>query len=155
MVEAGEGVVVGAGLAGLACARRLAGSGVAVTVLEAGDAVGGRVRTDVVDGFRCAHGFQLLTPAYPEARRVLDLSALRLHPLPAGVVVATGGGRRLLTDPRRTAPARLPPSVAGTLAVVRSPREVAAFLTWALRDATAHPADLLAAPDEGWGPALD
>jgi phytoene dehydrogenase-like protein len=155
MVEAGEVVVVGAGLAGLACARRLAASGVAVTVLEAADGVGGRVRTDVVDGFRCDRGFQLLNPAYPEARRVLDLRSLRLRPLPVGVVVATAAGRRLLTDPLRTPPSRLPRSVAGALATVRSPREVAAFVTLALRDATAHPADLLAAPDEPWGEALD
>src|SRR3954466_1298194 len=93
MVEAGEVVVVGAGLAGLACARRLAASGVAVTVLEAADGVGGRVRTDVVDGFRCDRGFQLLNPAYPEARRVLDLPALRLPPLPARRVVASGPRR--------------------------------------------------------------
>src|SRR3954449_5616763 len=127
MVDTGEVVVVGAGLAGLACARRLTASGVPVTVLEAADAVGGRVRTDVVDGFRCDRGFQLLNPAYPEARRVLDLRALRLRPLPVGVIVATEGTRRLLADPRRTAPTRLPRAVAGTLATLRSPREVAAF----------------------------
>lgn len=155
MVEAGEVVVVGAGLAGLACARRLSTSGVAVTVLEAADAVGGRVRTDVVDGFLCDRGFQLLNPAYPEARRTLDLHALRLRPLAAGVVVATGGGRRLLADPRRTPPTRLVRSVVGALATLRSPRETAAFVAWALRDVTAHPADLLAAPDEPWGDALD
>src|SRR3954469_23589693 len=108
MVEAGEVVVVGAGLAGLACARRLTASGVPVTVLEAADAVGGRVRTDLVDGFRCDRGFQLLNPAYPEVRRVLDLAALRLRPLPAGVVVATSTRRRLLTDPRPTPPGRPP-----------------------------------------------
>src|SRR4051794_14224146 len=155
MVEAGEVVVVGAGLAGLACARRLAASGVAVTVLEAADAVGGRVRTDMIDGFRCDRGFQLLNPAYPEARRVLDLSALRLRPLPVGVVVATGVNRRLLTDPRRTPPARWPRAAAGAFATLRSPREVSAFAAWALRDATASPVDLLAAPDEPWGEALD
>jgi glycine/D-amino acid oxidase-like deaminating enzyme len=154
-VEAGEVVVVGAGLAGLACARRLTSCGVPVTVLEAENRVGGRVRTDVVDGFRCDRGFQLLNPAYPEARRVLDLSALRLRPLPAGVVVATDGGRRLLADPRRTPPARLPRVLAGTLATLRAPREVAAFVAWALRDVRTHPADLLAAPDEPWGEALD
>src|SRR4051812_42251943 len=155
MVEAGEVVVVGAGLAGLACARRLAASGVAVTVLEAADAVGGRVRTDVVEGFRCDHGFQLLNPAYPEARRVLDLGALRLQPLPAGVVVATGGGRRLLTDPRPPPPRRPPPPAAGALATLRPPRGVAAFAAGALRAVPAPPADLLAAPDEPWGEALD
>src|SRR4051812_24245846 len=151
MVEAGEVVVVGAGLAGLACARRLAASGVAVTLLEAADTVGGRGRTDVVDGFRCDRGFQLLNPAYPEARRVLDLHALRLRPLPVGVIVATEGPRRLLADPRRTAPTRLPRAVAGAFATLRSPREVAAFAAGARRAATADPADLLAAPDEPWG----
>src|SRR5919199_3044474 len=155
MVEPAEVVVVGAGLAGLACARRLNGAGVAVTVLEAADRVGGRVHTDVVDGFRCDRGFQLLNPAYPEVRRVLDLRALRLRPLPAGVVVALGDRRRLLSDPRRTPPSDLPRAAAGTLATLRSPREVAAFARWVLRAVRAHPADLLAAPDEPWGPALD
>src|SRR5919202_2429316 len=155
MLEPAEVVVVGAGLAGLACALRLAASGVSVAILEAEDAVGGRVRTEVVDGFRCDRGFQLLNPAYPEARRVLDLPALRLRPLPAGVVVATGGQRRLLSDPRRTPPARLPRAVAGAFRTARSPAEVAAFTRWVLRAVRTDPADLLAAPDEPWGDALD
>src|SRR5919199_1820028 len=121
MVEPAEVVVVGAGLAGLACARRLTASGVSVAVLEAEDGVGGRVRTEVIDGFRCDRGFQLLNPAYPEARRVLDLRALRLRPLPAGVVVAIGDRRRLLTDPRRTSPSALPRAPAGALATLRPP----------------------------------
>ena len=54
-------IVVGAGLSGLACAQRLTAAGIEVTVLEASDAVGGRVRTDVIDGFRCDRGFQLVT----------------------------------------------------------------------------------------------
>src|SRR4051794_24062334 len=150
-----EVLVVGAGLAGLACARRLTAAGVTVSVLEAAETVGGRVRTDVVDGFRCDVGFQLINPAYPEVRRVLDVAALRLRPLPAGVVVATGSRRRLLTDPRRTPPRRLPRALAGPLAPLRSPREVAAFAAWGLRAARRDPANLLAAPDEPWGEALD
>ncbi len=82
MVEPAQVVVVGAGLAGLACARRLTAAGVPATVLEAADEVGGRVRTDVVDGFRCDRGFQLINPAYPEVRRVLDVRALRLRRCP-------------------------------------------------------------------------
>ena len=155
MPEPAEVVVVGAGLAGLACARRLVASGVSVTVLERDDRAGGRVGTDVVDGFRCDRGFQLLNPAYPEVRRTLDLRALRLRPLPAGVVVATGAHRRLLADPRRTPPARLPRAFVGTLRTVHSPAEGAAFARWALRAVRTHPADLLAAPDEPWGSALD
>src|SRR3954462_10009353 len=120
-----EVVVVGAGAAGLACARRLAFEGIHVLVREAGDAGGGTLRTDGIDGFRCDRGFQLLNPAYPEVRRILDLPALRLRPLPVGVVVASSASRRLLTDPRRTPPARWPRVVAGAFGTLRSPREVA------------------------------
>lgn len=58
-------IVVGGGLAGLSAAARLHRAGIGTTVLEAGDDVGGRVRTDVVDGFRLDRGFQVLLPAYP------------------------------------------------------------------------------------------
>src|SRR5690349_13012380 len=64
-------VVVGAGLAGLRCARELARGGLDVRLLEAGDAVGGRVRTDVVDGFRIDRGFQVLNDGYPALRAAL------------------------------------------------------------------------------------
>lgn len=94
-------VVVGAGLAGLACARRLTAAGLSVIVLEAADAVGGRVRTDVVDGFRLDRGFQVLNPAYPALARTADLERLRLHSFLPGVVVAVGGRRHLVADPRR------------------------------------------------------
>ena len=69
-------VVVGAGLAGLACARRLHEAGIDVVVLEASDDIGGRVRTDVVDGFRLDRGFQVLLTAYPHCRSELDLETL-------------------------------------------------------------------------------
>jgi glycine/D-amino acid oxidase-like deaminating enzyme len=94
-------VVVGAGLAGLACARRLTEAGVAVRVLEAAPAVGGRVRTDVVDGFRLDRGFQVLNPSYPALARTVDLSRLYLHSFAPGVMVALGDQRHLLADPRR------------------------------------------------------
>ena len=59
-------VIVGAGLAGLCCARRLSVDGVDVRLLEGSDAVGGRVRTDLVDGFRIDRGFQVFLTAYPK-----------------------------------------------------------------------------------------
>ena len=146
---------MGAGLAGLACALRLAEAGVEVAVLEQADAVGGRVRTDIVDGFRCDRGFQLLNPAYPEARRVLDLTSLRLRPLPGAVVVASGTHRWVLGDPRRTPAALLLGALIGDATAVGNLGEKLAFGRWALRCARRRPADLLRAPDEPWGVALD
>ncbi len=95
-------VVVGAGLAGLACARHLHRAGLDVRVLEADDEVGGRVRTDRVDGMLLDRGFQLLNPGYPRAASDLDLDALDLCFFEAGAVVARGSGRRVLADPRRS-----------------------------------------------------
>ena len=76
MTRTADVLVVGAGLAGLCCARRLAERGLSTLVLEASDGVGGRVRSDEVMGFRLDRGFQVLLSAYPEARAVLDYAAL-------------------------------------------------------------------------------
>ena len=93
-------VIIGAGLAGLSAARHLAIHGVDVAVLESGDDVGGRVRTDVVDGVRLDRGFQVFNPAYPEAARVLDYEALDLRPFTKGVIALTDQGPTRLGDPR-------------------------------------------------------
>ena len=77
-------VIVGAGMAGLCCGRELTSRGVATQLLEASDDVGGRVRTDAVDGFLLDRGFQVLQTAYPEAQRVLDYEALQLRPFEPG-----------------------------------------------------------------------
>lgn len=92
-------VVVGAGLAGLAAARTLARADVPVVLLEASDGVGGRVRTDVVRGFRLDRGFQLLLSGYPETRAVLDYEALELRPFYAGALVRADGGFHRVADP--------------------------------------------------------
>jgi phytoene dehydrogenase-like protein len=119
-------VVVGAGLAGLTAARRLAGASLSVLLLEAADAPGGRVRTDRRDGLLLDRGFQLFNPAYPEVRRELDLDALQLRPFRAGVAVALDGRRHLLGDPRRWP--------AGGVAALTSPvgtwPEKLAFARW-------------------------
>ena len=67
-------VVVGAGLAGLTCAIYLQRNGLQVTVLEASDRVGGRVKTDNVNGFRFDHGFQVINPNYSEIKRLNALA---------------------------------------------------------------------------------
>lgn len=92
-------VVVGAGLAGLACARALSGHGLDVHVLEAGDAVGGRVRTDHVDGFTLDRGFQVLNTAYPALAGVVDLDALDLRAFDASVGLLIDGEREVIGNP--------------------------------------------------------
>jgi phytoene dehydrogenase-like protein len=94
-------LIVGAGLAGLCCARRLHEAGLRPLVLEAADGVGGRVRTDLVDGFRLDRGFQVFLTAYPEARRVLNYPDLDLRPFEPGALVRSGGAFHRLTDPWR------------------------------------------------------
>jgi phytoene dehydrogenase-like protein len=96
-----EVVIVGAGLAGLAAANAIHRAGRDVVVLEASDRVGGRVRTDVVDGFRLDRGFQVLLTAYPELPTQLDLDALDLRRFEPGALVWNGTSIALVGDPLR------------------------------------------------------
>jgi phytoene dehydrogenase-like protein len=94
-------IIVGAGLAGLACAKTLVRAGRQVLVVEAADRVGGRVATDTIDGFRVDRGFQVYLDAYPEGRRQLDLAALSLGCFEPGALVSEGGRLRGVSDPWR------------------------------------------------------
>lgn len=93
--------IVGAGLAGLICARELVRKGRSVRVFEAADAVGGRVRTDEVDGFLLDRGFQILLTAYPEAQQALDFEKLELQKFHAGALVRYEGKFHRFVDPWR------------------------------------------------------
>lgn len=94
-------LIIGAGLAGLCCARRLQQAGVGFQIVEASDGVGGRVRTDEVDGFLLDRGFQVLLTAYPEARAVLDYAALDLKPFAHGAFSWFAGRMNKIVDPWR------------------------------------------------------
>ncbi len=96
-----DAVIVGGGLAGLCCAQDLEAEGLDWRLLEASDRLGGRVRTDQVDGFLLDRGFQVLLTAYPEARRRLDYPTLDLRPLYPGARIRRGGRFRRLADPFR------------------------------------------------------
>ena len=115
-------IVVGAGLAGLACAKELHAAGRRVVVVEAADRVGGRVATDEVEGFRIDRGFQVYNDAYPEGRRQLDLKALRLGRFDAGALVAEGTRLRRVADPWRQPLAAVASLLGGTVGLADAVR---------------------------------
>ena len=148
-VEAHDAVVIGAGLAGLRCALRLAQAGRDVVVLEAQDVVGGRQRTDAVDGFLLDRGFQVLNPAYPAVRRWVDVDALRVRRFPVGVRVRRQDRTVELLHPVRH-PSGLPATLSSGLI---APRDAVALARWVL-PALLRPAAVIRGSDrsldDGW-----
>jgi len=144
--------IVGAGLAGLRAATLLARAGRDVVVLEAGDDVGGRQRTDVVDGFRLDRGFQVLNPRYDALARAVDPADLDLRPFPVGVRVVRGSRSDVLAHPVRH-PGMLPATVAGAFSGLVSSADVVAAARWLL-PAIVRPASVVNGPDmtlhEAW-----
>ncbi len=141
--EATDVLVVGAGVAGLACARDLLAAGVGVRVVEASDDVGGRMRSDRVDGFVVDRGFQVFNTSYPQVRRRLVLKDLRLRPSTPGVLIHSPSGRLRFTDPTRR-PRTLPDLLPGRLA---GARDLAATGLLSARDMLAPPRLLKRLPD--------
>lgn len=152
MANRADVVVVGAGLAGLRAAQLLAAAGRDVVVLEAADAIGGRVRTDRVDGFTLDRGFQLYNPAYPQGR--LAWPDLVIRPFAAGVDVVRDGISHPLADPRRD-PGSLPATLR-SLRALGATRGLGAFASYAARLGTpAHPRRTPSErADQGIGEAL-
>src|SRR3712207_2443068 len=98
-------IIVGAGMAGLTCAKVLKEE---VTVFEASDGVGGRVRTDEEDGFLLDRGFQVYFTAYPVARRHLDHTKLDFRTFDPGAIIPRDGKKSILSDPLRDPKALVP-----------------------------------------------
>lgn len=80
-------IIIGGGIAGLTCAKYLKDRGIQSLILEASDGIGGRVKTDVHDGFLLDRGFQILLTAYPEAQRLLNYDALDLKAFKSGAMI--------------------------------------------------------------------
>lgn len=102
MTKQVEVAIIGAGLAGLACAIELQKNKIDFQIFEASDGVGGRVRSDVIDGFILDRGFQLYNPSYAEGKRLLDYQDLDLKPFTPGVAIRDGKRLRLVVDPFRS-----------------------------------------------------
>ncbi|CAK8530933.1 unnamed protein product [Lathyrus sativus] len=94
-------IIIGAGLAGLAAATHLNSQNIPFLLLESSDAVGGRVRTDIVDGFRLDRGFQIFITAYPEAQKLLNYQSLNLQKFYSGAKIFYDGKFHTVADPLR------------------------------------------------------
>lgn len=138
-----EVIIVGAGLAGLAAATVLQRAGRRTLVLEADDRVGGRVRTDLVEGFRLDRGFQVLLTAYPEVARQLDTEALELRTFAPGALVRVNGRFHRFADPLRL-PSAAPSSALAPVGTVSDKIRLARLLARLRRS---DPRDLLRGDD--------
>jgi phytoene dehydrogenase-like protein len=140
-------VVVGAGLAGLSCAVTLHEAGAPVVVIESGDDVGGRVRTDEVDGFLLDRGFQVLLTAYPELDRQLDIEALELELFDPGALIHTDDRFWELGDPLQRPASLIPTLRTAVSRSVATPGDLIRLLALRLRLSRTDVPDLLRGPD--------
>jgi len=103
-----DALIVGAGLAGLAAAIPLHEAGWRILLVDKSNKVGGRLRTDLVDGFRLDHGFQVMLTAYEECQALLDYEALKLGRFDPGALLWTGEKLEVVADPIRSPSLILP-----------------------------------------------
>lgn len=121
-------IVVGAGLAGLTCAKVLTQAGRDVLVLEAGASIGGRVQSDTQEGFTLDRGFQVLFTAYPAVKRHLDLPALQPQAFQPGAAIAHEGKLFDLADPLRDHnPAHMAASISNPLLTLNDKMRILAL----------------------------
>ena len=105
--------IIGGGISGLIAARVLEEYGLSATIIEATDRLGGRVKTDVVDGYSLDHGFQVLLTAYPAAKKYLDFDALALQEFLPGSAIFKNGKQKIIGDPLRNLSLLLPTLFSG------------------------------------------
>lgn len=94
-------VIIGAGMAGLQAATQLAQQGIPFLLLDADSEVGGRIKSDHLDGFTLDHGFQVLQTNYSEVQVSLNLTALSLSSFESGSKLWISGQWRKFLNPLR------------------------------------------------------
>ena len=105
--------IIGGGISGLIAARVLEEHGLSAIIIEATDRLGGRVKTDVVDGYSLDHGFQVLLTAYPAAKKYLDFDALELQEFLPGSAIFKNGKQKIIGDPLRNLSLLIPTLFSG------------------------------------------
>jgi protoporphyrinogen oxidase len=92
--------IIGAGLSGLTCAWYLKKNSIEdITIFESSEKAGGKLKTDRIDGFQLDRGFQVLLPAYPETKKVLDYDKLQLQRFQKGSLIYKNGKQIPFYDP--------------------------------------------------------
>ena len=95
-------VIIGAGLTGLSCAYHLDKAGLDYKIYEKEPEIGGRLRTEKIDGFTVDRGFQVYLTAYPESQKILGYKTLDLHNFDPGALILQDGGKiDMAYDPLR------------------------------------------------------
>ena len=105
--------IIGAGISGLIAAKVLEENGYSPTILEATNRPGGRIKTDIINGYQLDHGFQVLLTAYPAAQKHLNLKALNLQKFLPGAVIFKNSKQKIIGDPLRNISLLLPTLLSG------------------------------------------
>ncbi|WP_299058504.1 FAD-dependent oxidoreductase [uncultured Polaribacter sp.] len=100
--------IIGAGISGLIAAQILENHGYYPTVIEASDSFGGRVKSDIVEGYTLDHGFQVLLTSYPAAKKYLNYNALELQEFLPGATIFKNSKQQTIGDPLRKMSLLLP-----------------------------------------------
>ncbi|ADV50799.1 UDP-galactopyranose mutase [Cellulophaga algicola DSM 14237] len=105
--------IIGAGISGLIAAQVLEQNGFSPVIIEATGSIGGRIKTDIVQGYQLDHGFQVLLTAYPAAQKYLDFKALDLQKFLPGAAIFKNGQQLVIGDPIRNISLLFPTLLSG------------------------------------------
>ena len=94
-------VIIGAGIAGLACAMKLKKNNRNFIIIEQSDRVGGRVGSIKENEYIFDLGFQVYNTEYYETNSLLNLKELKLKVFKPGASIYNGRRFEILSDPFR------------------------------------------------------
>ncbi len=94
-------VIIGAGLTGLSAAHHLQSRGHKVQIVESSGKVGGRCKSDYIDGFILDRGLHFFQKDFSESKNTFDYRTLRLESIYPGIIVYLKNNFHLISNPIR------------------------------------------------------
>ena len=91
--------IIGAGISGLTAALYLKRANIPFEVFEKTAEVGGRMKSELVEGLIVDHGFQIFLTSYPEALSVVNYADLEFTPLTKGFTLCKNKKKYFLEYP--------------------------------------------------------